>query len=149
MQLDMDLYNTQIEIGLAPHGSKIPKVQCLLNNQKISTISLSHCTKLFFDLSLEKKKHKLIIDFYNKSENDADTAVEIKYVRIENFTLNSFLWNNRYYPRYPKHLLQQKDLPEFYQSSTYMGWNGIWVFEFEVPIFTWVHKLENVGWIFD
>jgi hypothetical protein len=145
----MELYNTQIEIGVEPHGSKIPQIQCFLNNQKINTISLSTTKKLFFDLSLVKGKHELTIDFFNKLENDPDTAVEINYVRIESFTLESLLWNNKYYPRYPKHLLEQKKLPEFYQSSTYMGWNGIWQFEFEVPIFTWIHKLENVGWIFD
>jgi hypothetical protein len=29
-----------------------------------------------------------------------------------------------------------------------MGWNGRWELNFRVPIFTWIHQLENLGWIY-
>lgn len=44
---------------------------------------------------------------------------------------------------------QTETLPKFQTNATYLGWNGLWVLEFELPIFTWIHKLENLGWIYD
>lgn len=35
-----------------------------------------------------------------------------------------------------------------YTKPSYLGWNGMWKFQFEIPIFTWIHKLEGLGWIY-
>ena len=34
------------------------------------------------------------------------------------------------------------------QPHTYLGWNGRWVLEFETPVFTWIHRLEDLGWLY-
>ena len=42
-----------------------------------------------------------------------------------------------------------KKLDKFIKPNTYMGWNGQWKLTYSAPIFTWIHKIENLGWIYD
>jgi hypothetical protein len=69
---------------------------------------------------------------------------------FEGMSLDRFKWAGVYFPVYPEPWAStQIDLPKFHKSATYLGWNGQWELEFSVPIFTWIHKLENLGWIYD
>jgi len=140
-------YNTKFSVGIIPHGA--PKIGYGLNGVAINTgLEISVPMSLNFCLDLEPKPHTLFIDFYNKPDLDPDMAVEIEYVEFEGMRLDRFRWNSRYYPRYPANW-DSANSPEFYDSSTYMGWNGRWELYFETPIFTWIHRLENLGWIYN
>ena len=33
--------------------------------------------------------------------------------------------------------------------ENYVDWNGIWVLDFTVPVYTWLHKVLGLGWIYD
>lgn len=147
----MTLFNTCFDIALKGHGTIKPTVRYGINETVINNITLSdQDTILSLNLDLAEGCQKFYIEFYGKDDSMQDTAVEIKSVSFENLTLDRFKWSSKYYPVYPQPWAsQQKDpLPEFQSSATYMGWNGRWVLEFETPIFTWIHKLENLGWIF-
>jgi len=142
-------YNTQFNIHLRPHGKQAPIICCGVNNQT-NMLILSDDVQLSFDIDLPNGSNKFILEFANKTNDTLDMAVEIVAVTFEGMTLDRFKWSSRYYPVYPEPWASEQTdaLPEFHSSATYLGWNGRWELEFETPIFTWIHRLENLGWIY-
>lgn len=145
----MEKYNTNFSILLRPHGTVNPVITYGLAHA-INTVELTHVTALTFDLSLSEGPSTFFVEFNNKTNNTPDMAVEIQSVTIEGMTLDRFKWASKYYPIYPEPWASQQTdtLPEYQSSATYMGWNGRWELNFEVPIFTWIHQLEALGWIY-
>ena len=61
-----------------------------------------------------------------------DKALEIKNITVEGFTNDALQYNG-----------------SFMGSPTnYLTFNDVWRYEFTLPIFTWIHKKCNFGWIF-
>jgi len=146
----MEKYNTNFSILLKPHGIENPMITCKMNDLVIDSILLDKESRLYFSLDLIRGNNKFEINFMNKTDDIPDMAVEILEVGIENIVVDRFKWASKYYPVYPEPWASQQvdPLPEFQSSATYMGWNGRWELNFEVPIFTWIHQLENLGWIY-
>jgi hypothetical protein len=146
----MEKYNTNFSILLTPHGLISPVITYKLNNLVINTIVLDKESRLHFSLDLDQGNNKFEIIFTNKINETPDMAVEILEVEIEGIVVDRFKWASRYYPLYPEPWASQQidPLPEYQSSATYMGWNGRWELNFEVPIFTWIHRLEALGWIY-
>jgi hypothetical protein len=143
------LYSTQFKIGLVPHG--VPCINYGLDGVAITTgLRLEEPCELAFDLDLAAGPHELYIDFYNKSNNEPDMAVGIAWVEFEGMRLDRFKWSSTYTPVYPEPWASQQTevLPSVHNSMTYLGWNGRWSLHFSTPIFTWIHQLENLGWIY-
>jgi hypothetical protein len=146
----MRKYNTEFQIQLRTHGTTPVHIRYGLGvTDSELIISGSDFLKLSYDLSAGAQE--FILDFHNKTDSDPDQALEIVSVSFEGFTLDRFRWNSRYYPVYPEPWAseQTEPLPEYQSSATYLGWNGRWILYFDVPVFTWIHKLENLGWIYD
>jgi hypothetical protein len=144
-------HNTQFSIKLKPHGAVAPKINYAINGEYASNgLEFSETMTLEFNLDLEPGTQVFSIEFYNKTNETPDMAVEIESVTIEGMTLDRFKWAGKYYPNYPEPWasMQTKVLPAVHDSATFLGWNGRWDLEFETPIFTWIHKLENLGWIY-
>jgi len=137
-------------IGLVPHGQTKPIITYGLDGDAINSITLDRATSLSFSLDLSNDLHKFFIEFANKTNETPDMAVEIESVTIEGIVVDRFKWVGRYYPVYPEPWasMQTEVLPDVRHSATYLGWNGRWELEFECPIFQWIHKLENLGWIY-
>jgi hypothetical protein len=142
-------YNTEFNIRFIPHDN--PQINYSIDGVVAGTgLELLEPMTLQFNLDLEPGPHKIEIDFYNKTNDTPACALEIDYVEFEGMRLDRFKWSNRYYPVYPEPWAStQTNLPEFQSSATYLGWNGCWELSFETPIFTWIHRLENLGWIYD
>jgi hypothetical protein len=85
---------------------------------------------------------------YNESRQDQglDMAVQIESVSVEGMTLDRFKWAANYYPDYP---VDYPDKKTVINSATYLGWNGRWELPFTTPIYTWIHQLENLGWLYE
>jgi len=83
----------------------------------------------------------------NKPEMDADTAVVVKKISFFGIEDRRFLYQGTYYPDYPKHYTNEKiaAMP----GCTYLGWNGTYELSFTVPVFTWIHKVQGLGWIYN
>lgn len=144
-------YNTEFSIHLIPHGIVKPVISYGLKGQTESNlIILEKPATLHFNVDLESGSKVFYILFENKTNETADMAVEIDSVTFEGMTLDRFKWSNKYYPNYPEPWAssQVESLPKIRPASTFLGWNGRWELEFEVPIFTWIHRLENLGWIY-
>jgi hypothetical protein len=88
---------------------------------------------------------KITIEHYGKEDLDPSTALIIEQIKFNEIISPQFVWQGIYYPTYPKHLTGANEL----KYHNYLGWNGIWSLEFTLPIYTWIHKVENLGWIYD
>ena len=146
----MKKYNTEFEINLCGHGNTKPHIRYgleLPNSELV--ITDREIIQLNYDLT--PGTHKFVIDFDNKTDSDPDMALEIESVSFEGFELERFRWSSRYYPIYPEPWASEQidPLPEYQTSATYLGWNGRWILYFETPVFSWIHRLENLGWIYD
>ena len=141
--------NTQFEIIIKPHGIVNPVISYNVGNQS-NTLTLTKVTAFTFDCEFNNGPQKFILNFNNKTNETPDMAVEIIAVSFEGMTLDRFKWSSKYYPVYPEPWASQQHegLPEYHVSSTFLGWNGRWELEFETPIFNWIHRLENLGWIY-
>jgi hypothetical protein len=142
-------YLANISISLIPHG--VPPIIRYGIDSINREIILNKPEVLSFCVTGRPGPRKIVIAMNNKTDETPDMAVEISSVTIEGLTLDRFKWSSRYYPIYPEPWAsQQKDpLPEFQTSATYLGWNGIWYLGFELPIFQWIHNIENLGWIYE
>ena len=110
------------------------------------------------DISLSNGNHCLWIEFLNKTNDDTttecDKAVIIKEIKFEDFNLPRFIWAGVFHPIYPEpyaseQLKQGVLLKKQLNNIDYLGFNGIWKLNFTTPIFTWIHKVENLGWIYE
>ena len=59
----------------------------------------------------------------------------------------------KYMPIYPnpwagEQLAQGIVLDPILRYHNYLSWNGTWSLDFTVPIFTWIHTIEDLGWVY-
>jgi len=100
-----------------------------------------------FDVTLEDGSHVLSVGLTNKQDSDtlvennevvADKAIYVHPIEIEGYRLDDFMYQATYYP------VGRDSL-----KSNYLGWNGVWNLPFTTPVFTWIHKTQNLGWIYE
>ena len=87
----------------------------------------------------------LKIEHFKKADDDPTTAVIIKSIEFFGIADPKFIWAGKYYPDYPEHY-PEKISPRLAQD--YLGWNGVYLLEFSIPVFTWIHQTQNLGWIY-
>lgn len=145
--------DTEFDIVLIPHWwNSIPEITYGLDDVVIETIPITTIMRLNINKSLSKGSHKFWFTFNNKNYNDCkldqnlDMAIEIQSITFEGMNLDRFKWAGMYYPNYP---LDYPKKEPVILSATYLGWNGRWELPFSTPIFTWIHKLENLGWLYE
>ena len=139
--------DTRFSIKLIPHGN--PIITYGVNDATGETLAITAPVELQFDLDLDQGPQSFYIDFRNKTNDTPEMAVEIASVTFEGITVDRFKWAGIYTPTYPEPWASsQANLAPTIKSATYLGWNGRWELPFTVPIFTWIHQLENLGWIY-
>ena len=139
--MDTKTYPVTVRILLKPVGK--PKCKITLGEQLLDLIITEEQWITLHYQSVGSAR--LIIEHYNKAELDASTALIIEKIDFDLVSNPKFAWVDLYYPRYPKHVVGNSEL----KYHTYLGWNGIWVLDFTLPIYTWIHQIENLGWIYD
>lgn len=113
-----------------------------------------------FSQDIDAGKHKLIIDFDNKVLTDRDIAqaldmaVVVDHIEFFGITSQKFVWNGLYDPIYPEPWASEQrekgiTLRPRLTACNYLGWNGRWSLAFTAPIFTWIHQVEELGWIYN
>jgi hypothetical protein len=104
-----------------------------------------------FNFSFDSKKYSesLSIAHFGKDANDAESAVIIKQISFFGIADPRFIWLGQYTPVYPEPWLSQQtpEPPATLNSTDYLGWNGVWQLDFSVPVFTWIHQIQSLGWI--
>jgi hypothetical protein len=152
-------YPVKLEIHLRPiwHNNP-PKINIGINDD-IKKIILSEERSFQFEF-IASKKSIITIELLNKNDADSildkglDKAVIIESVSFFNIADPRFIWAGIYEPEYPEPwATEQRDLgvvlkPQL-TNETCLGWNGKWTLTFTVPVFTWMHQVQNLGWIYD
>jgi hypothetical protein len=99
--------------------------------------------------------YRIALDFSNKDDSEnltygKDMMVGIDQLLIENQKTNFGLYSN-YRPDYSVHWyrenLEKGVILEEVLKSNYLGWNGTWYLDIELPIFRWIHKVTSMGWL--
>jgi hypothetical protein len=78
------------------------------------------------------------VELLDKQPNDPDTAVIVKKIKLNDIEHIQNTYQGMYCPN-------DKDP----RRDTYIAWNGIWALEFSVPVYTWMHQVQGLGWIYD
>lgn len=149
------VYPVKLSVTLRPVWHQDSPLIRIGINEDYDTVSLRQNTTFDFDLETSETC-ELIIEFLNKKDSDTvpdqghDKAVVIDSVSFFGITDPRFVWAGVYEPRYPEPWYsQQISKPkQFLVGHTYLGWNGKWRLTFDVPVFTWIHQTQNLGWIY-
>jgi len=136
------IYPVDIEIVIKSVGE--PKCRISLDDQRQDlTVDKEMKIKLFHQC---RGNARLTIEHYGKAELDPTTALIIEEIKFNGISNPKFVYQGIYYPDYPKHLIGNDTvLPH----KNYLSWNGVWQLEFTLPIYTWIHKTLDLGWIYD
>jgi hypothetical protein len=141
-------YLVQMAVTLTPKiGITAPEVQISVPGYRTTHV-LQQTEKI--QLEFVAATGWLDIVFCNKSELDGEMAVIVDRIEFFGISHPKFVWSGVYYPQYPKLWHSQQcpapaaELP----GSDYMGWNGRWRLDFDVPVFGWMHRTQGLGWIY-
>ena len=143
-------YNTEFSITIEPvYGSLPPYVEVGLDGE-LEAFRLTQPHTCNFAVDLDVGTHKFSVALLSKPDSDPIQAVKITRIAFEGISADRMLWAGVYYPKYPARWMMEQPhpLPTTLPGANYLGWNGLWELEFTVPIFTWIHELENLGWIY-
>lgn len=146
---------TNIQIKLNPLWHKEPP--CIIISFDNEIIYAGHIYQphtFTVKKKLNPSQHTISVEFINKTNDDTDAtgdkAVVIEQITINNITDQKFVWAGQYWPDYPEPWAsQQTNLLSVLDHQNYLGWNGKWALTFDVPVFTWIHKTLDLGWIYD
>ena len=116
-------------------------------DSEISKVTISGTQKFSYDLDLDIGGHLLVVDFLARSQSNQ--RLIISSVTMEGISTDRMKWAGIYCPRYPASWIQQHpDSPRCHSGWTDLGWPGIWKLRFSVPVFSWIHETEHLGWLY-
>ena len=149
------MFKVNIEVTIHPtfHDS-YPEIKYGIDNLSNHCV-LEEKTTIQVEEFLPEGKYDFLINFYNKTDTDCipeknlDKFITISNVKIGNLSIPRFLWIAEYVPCYPEpwYSEQIEKPPETQVGATVLGFNGQWKLSFESPIYSWIHTIENLGWI--
>lgn len=135
-------------IVLIPHNT--PFVCLRVNDTIIFDGQLIERRQFDIEYDLNDGLHTLTLEMSNMG----DHMLEIERISFEGISTDRMIWSGIYTPVYPKlwaaeQKLMGVKLEETITGYTAFGWDGHWQLNFTTPIFTWIHHLEKLGWIYD
>ena len=139
-------YPVNITVTLRPTDPASPaRVLVSVDNDQQELIVKKTTTVSF--LYLAQEQSQLTVEVIDQE------GVEI--VSVEFFGINDpkFAWSGIYTPNYPEPWATEQQnqgvvLKQHLGPHTYLGWPGKWTLTFDVPVFTWIHRVQNLGWIY-
>lgn len=152
-----ELYFTSIDIHVTPVWHRDPPLINIIFDNKRYEYSVEHPTTYHFESLRSAGTCVLQVEFFGKQDSDTvpeqalDKAVIIDSVTVNSITHEKILLQSQYRPRYPEPWYGQQavtPLPVL-MGHNYLGWNGIWILDIEVPAFKWLHEILDLGWIYD
>jgi len=154
--MDIKKHHLFAQLQLTPKcSSSAPEIVVTFGNDIVYAGTLTDTTMFIVDQDLLPGEYQLSVEFFNKLDSDTDIhagidkAVIVDQIIFNNIQSPNFVWAGEYRPQYPQPWAsQQQNLAPLLKSHNYLGWNGKWTLTFSVPIFTWIHKTENLGWIY-
>lgn len=157
--MDIKKFKTKIELHISPvYHNEPPLCKVKFSNSIFYKEELTQNKIYFYEEMLTEGTYNLEISLLNKKNldtiNGKDKAIQIDKIVLNNIESKQFAWQGIYQPIYPEPWANQqkklgKTLEKFLPYCNYLGWNGTWRLTYSIPIFTWIHKVENHGWIYE
>ena len=151
----MNIYVIKIKILLEPiYQDSAPHIRYGIDTNILSQRSILYAQEIVINTKLSQGSHRFFLELVNKDhaadKKDRDMHIKIKHIGFQDMEEN-FHYFSKYRPVYPTQWLQQqkemgKEWPETILSN-HMGWNGTYYIDFETPIYKWIHKKLNLGWL--
>jgi hypothetical protein len=142
-------YPVRLAITLSPVNHHRPLLVNVGVDQNTTTIVLDRTTTINWEFEA-KKSCQLTVEFQERQDQEAVVIDSVSFFGIED---PKFAWAGVYEPEYPEPWATQQQvqgvvLKQHLCPHTYMGWPGKWTLTFDVPVFTWIHQTQNLGWIY-
>jgi hypothetical protein len=139
-------YPVKISVTLRPIGR--PNIRVGVNSN-VFPVSLDRTDTIHFDLVCGNPG-TLTVELVDKVDQEAVVIDSVSFFGIQD---PKFAWAGVYTPVYPEPwATQQQDqgvvLKQHLSPHTYLGWPGKWTLTFDMPVFTWIHRVQNLGWIY-
>jgi len=137
-----------VELSLTLRPVEQPQVQITVNG---NTTSVRLTEKTTFDFKFDiDATCQLTVQLLNQTAQEAVVVEAVNFFGIDD---PKFAWAGVYEPEYPEPwATEQRDqgvvLKPQLCPHTYLGWPGKWTLTFTVPVFTWIHRVQNLGWIY-
>ena len=118
-------------------------------NGDILTVVLDKTQTMDFEFTSDKDC-QLTVELVDKKDQEAVVVESVSFFGISD---PKFAWAGVYEPQYPEPWATQQHnqgvvLKQHLSPHTYLGWPGKWTLTFDVPVFTWIHRVQNLGWIY-
>jgi hypothetical protein len=151
-------YPIKIAVTLRPIWHQDPpRIRIGIGNN-LTKIDLRETATINFDFESDSQC-ELSVEFLNKQDTDTvpeqglDKAVIVESVSFFGISDPKFVWAGVYTPNYPEPWATQQRsqgvaLKQHLTQHNYLSWNGKWRLTFTVPVFTWIHKTQDLGWIY-
>jgi hypothetical protein len=152
------LYSVKLAVTLRPVWHRDPPRIRFGIDDNLNEMDLKETATINFDFET-KNNCQLSVEFLNKHNSDTvpdlglDKAVIIENVSFFGIADPKFVWAGIYEPQYPEPWASQQRsqgvaLKQQLSSHNYLSWNGKWTLTFTVPVFTWMHQTQDLGWIY-
>ena len=140
-------YPVKLSVTLRPVD--LPNVRIGINGD-LFPIVLDQTNTIHFEFESADTSN-LTVELVDKKAQEAVVIESVSFFGIED---PKFAWTGVYEPIYPEPwATEQQDqgvvLKQHLSPHTYLGWNGKWTLTFDLPVFTWIHKVQDLGWIYD
>ena len=151
------VYNTSIALTLTPQWHIDPPEIIVRANNQIQKMLLDHTQTFYFDFCSPPEDITISVELINKKDSDTvpeknlDKAVIIDALSVNGISDVRFVWNGQYRPKYPEPWYSEQAIrPDaVLKNHNYLGWNGVWSIQIQVPAFLWMHQLLGLGWVYD
>ena len=125
-----------------------PNVKVGVNGDML-TVVLDKTETMDFEFTSDKDC-QLTVELVDKKDQEAVVVESVSFFGIKD---TKFAWAGVYEPQYPEPwATQQHDqgvvLKQHLSPHTYLSLPGKWTLTFDVPVFTWIHRVQNLGWIY-
>jgi hypothetical protein len=149
-------FNVNVQLGLTPvYHDQLPEVIVRAGDQQVQVL-LDQPRVFEFEYTASDQSF-VEVEFLNKTDSETvpamglDKAIKIDFVSFFGIRDLRFVWAGQYTPVYPEPWFsEQQPRPNCtVKNTTYLGWNGVWRLDFDVPVFTWIHQTQAHGWLYN
>ena len=142
-------YLVKMAVALqAVHNHRALPVRIGIDNN-LTVITLEDSTTVNFEFDAIDTC-RLTVELLDRQDQEAVSVQDVSFFDIKD---PRFAWAGVYEPQYPEPwATEQHDLgvvlKQHLGPHTYLSWPGKWTLTFDVPVFTWIHRVQNLGWIY-
>jgi len=144
------MYRVKLDLVLKPVHLTGPVQVRVGINSCVQQLLIDQVTTVNFDFDTDQDC-QLTVELMDKNDQEAVIVESVEFFGISD---PKFAWAGVYEPVYPEPWASQQKsqgvaLNPQLCPHTYLSWPGKWTLTFSVPVFTWIHHVQDQGWIYD